>query len=142
VPSGNIRFPHEDTDSSSSPNSGSSFSDEGSRKSKKRKHKKDKEKREKKDKDKKKKDKKKKKEKDRKKDKKEKEKKSEPVQLSKWREQVGDHSSADSDSDSGGETRRSAISGKKIKMKTRKSREEKQMEVNRKNLLNFLNQSF
>jgi len=95
------------------------------RKTKKEKKHKRKEKKDKKDKT----DKKKKREKE--------EKKSEPIQLSKWREQVGE-SRSDSDSDGP----RSIISGKKIKMKLKKSKEEKIRDANRKQLLDFLNQSY
>lgn len=51
-------------------------------------------------------------------------------------------SDSDSDSDSGGDnTRRSVISGKKIKMKVHKTKEMKRRDENRKNLLQFLNQT-
>lgn len=52
-------------------------------------------------------------------------------------------SSSDDDdsSDDGDNTRRSVISGKKIKMKVHRTKEMKRRDENRKNLLQFLNQT-
>lgn len=59
-----------------------------------------------------------------------------PVKLSKfWN--VGGGAGTSSDSDS--EPRRSAISGKKIKRKIKKSKADKEMDKNRQKLLAFLN---
>lgn len=44
-------------------------------------------------------------------------------------------------SDSDGDVRRSAISGKKIKMKLDRTREQKELDKKRKSLLEFLNQT-
>jgi len=72
----------------------------------------------------------------------------EPVQLSKFLRQRKEDSSSssesseNSESDSDANTPRSVISGKKIKMKVRKTKEMKVREVNRQQLLQFLNAQY
>jgi len=67
----------------------------------------------------------------------------EPIQLSKFMQQVEHNMSSESSaSDEEAPVLRSAISGKKIKMKVKKTKEMKDQDQRREHLLNFLNAQY